>query len=497
MIRKQTVTRGGSYRPYDSDNLTNAYLSVMQSEMSIRKASRFFGVPYTTLNDRVAGRVDVDVIKSGTSPLFSQEQEALLSGHLKTMSEIGYGYSRQETMNLATDYAIHLGLRGKEQKPLTDKWLFKFLGRWPELKLKKPRALEIARAKSATRNAIDNYFKNLKQILVKYNLLENPHRMFNIDEKGLCTEHKPPKVVAGKHRKTQAVTSSKSKIVTLIGCINGVGQQVPPFFVFPGARMVDGLMAGASPGAAGTVTETGWSNTDIFCQFMQDHLVKYLPARDKDNPVLVLYDGHKSHCSLGLIEWAKSQHIILFVLPPHCSHILQPLDVSCFGPFEVAWNAACHKYMRESGGCTVTRYDVCHIACKVFTSTLTVNNITSAFRKCGLYPFNDDVVPDHQIAPATSFSQEARPILSKPTAATKSADSFLVEKGGQLLKNVETAKKSRNTLSKVIAGKPITEDDVVKKHKENQTSKQKPSKSKSSKIVLQKQKTKSPTPGTS
>jgi hypothetical protein len=129
-----------------------------------------------------------------------------------------------------------------------------------------------------------------------------------------------------------------------------------------------------------------------------------------------------------------------------------------------------------------------------------VNNITSAFRKCGLYPFNDDVVPDHQIAPATSFSQEARPIFSKPTAAAKSAESFLVEKGGQLLKNVETAKKSRNTLSKVIAEKPITEDDVVKKikeHKENQTSKQKPSKSKSSKNVLQKQKTKSPTPGTS
>jgi hypothetical protein len=46
--------------------------------------------------------------------------------------------------------------------------------------------------------------------------------------------------------------------------------------------------------------------------------------------------------------------------------------------------------------------------------------------------------------------------------------------------------------------KPITEDDVVKKIKEqNQTSKQKPSKSKSSKIVLQKQKTKSPSPGTS
>ena len=81
------------------------------------------------------------------------------------MAEVGYGYTRQETMNLATDYAIELGLRIKSDNTFSDKWLYNFLGRWPELVLKKPRALEVARAKSATRQAVDNYFTELKKIL--------------------------------------------------------------------------------------------------------------------------------------------------------------------------------------------------------------------------------------------------------------------------------------------------------------------------------------------
>lgn len=80
---------------------------------------------------------------------------------------------------------------------------------------------------------------------------------------------------------------------------------------------------------------------------MKEHLLKYLPARGSDSYVLVLYDGHRSHFTITLIECAIQNYIILFVLPPHCSHLLQPLDVSCFGQFEIAWNSACHSFLRS------------------------------------------------------------------------------------------------------------------------------------------------------
>ena len=420
--------------------------------------------------------------------MFNLEQEALLCKHLSTMAEIGYGYSRQETINIASDFAHHLGLCDKSHR-LSLQWLYNFLSRWPELKVKKPRSLEIARARSATRRAIDSYFTELGKIIDKYNLKDKPNYIFNIDEKGLSTEHKPPKIVTGSLYKAQAITGGKSKTTTVIGGGNGVGQQIPPFFVFPGKRMQEGLLEGASAGVSGTMSESGWSNTEIFSQYMQEHLIKYLPARSENSYALVLYDGHKSHVSLPLIEWAKQNYIILFVLPPHCSHLLQPLDVSCYGPFEIAWNSACHSHLRESGGNTVSRYDICKIACKVYAAALSPANIQSAFKRCGIYPYNPSVISDSAIAPSLSFkcleAVEAQCTASSATDPIPQPDqpnydqvarSFLEKKGGELLKNVKVAK-IRKTLSKVVSGKAITEENItdqIKSHIESQSSKKKP-----------------------
>lgn len=494
LFQRKEVVRG-PYRTYDYDSLNKAYIAVKECKLSVRKASVTYGIPKTTLLDRLSGRIDIDVVKPGTSPLFSQEQEALLARHLQTMSEVGYGYSRQETINLASDYAVSLGLRDRAH-PLTDRWLYKFLCRWPELNVKKPRSLEVARAKCATREAVDTYFDSLNNILVKYHLKAKPHLIYNIDEKGLSTEHTPPKIISGKFYKTQAVTSGKSKTVTMIGCVNGIGQQVPPFFVFPGARMVDSLMEGVSPGASGTMSPTGWSNSEVFSSYMKDHLLKYLPPRCPEEPVLILYDGHKSHVSLGLIEWARSENIILFVLPPHCSHLLQPLDVSCFGPLEVAWNAAVHNYMRESGGRLVTRYDVAHLACKVYTATLTPSNIQSAFRRTGIYPFNPRVISDHQVAPSTSFQKDSDADPESSSSLPFAAERFLLERGGKILENVQKATKSRNTLSKVVGGKAITEEDVVAKIKSH-TEQYGPNKKSVNKESNKKRQGLSPKPSTS
>ena len=453
----------GSYRKYDPDQLTKAYFAVKNDKMPTCKAARIFNVPRSTLQDRLFGKVDVETVKSGPSPLLSQEQEAVLAGHLKTMDEVGYGYSRQVTINLATDYAVQLGLRDKEH-PLTEKWLYSFLSRWPELRVKKPRSLDVARARSATRSTIDSYFNELEHILTKYNLCDKPQRVYNIDEKGMSTEHKPPKVIGGKFSKSQAVTSGRKKTTTLIGCANGVGNVIPPFFVFPVTRFSNKLLEGASAGADGCVTESGWSNTDVFERYIKTHLIKYLPSRD-DGDILVLYDGHKSHITVPLIQWAKSQHIHLFVLPPHCSH-LQPLDVCAFGPFQNSYNSACHKHTRDLG--VVNRYNVCSLACKVYDNTLTPANIKKAFCKSGIFPLDKTAISDSQVAPATSFVKETVSQVAPTTSFDKEAvsldcaESFLLKRGGRVLENVQRHK-IRNTLSKIVGGKCITEDEVLEK----------------------------------
>ena len=129
--------------------------------------------------------------------------------------------------------------------------------------------------------------------------------------------------MAPKGCKAQTVTSERGQNVTVIGCGNAWGASIPPYLISPGKRMLPELLKDATPSCDGAVSITGkgYSNTDIFSTYAKSHFFKYVQGIDLDQYVILLYDGHRSHIYLSLIEWAKQNKIILFVLPPHTSHV--------------------------------------------------------------------------------------------------------------------------------------------------------------------------------
>lgn len=48
--------------------------------------------------------------------------------HLKQMAEFGYGYSRKEVLDIATDYATMLGKKNKEDPAMSMNWFMAFWG---------------------------------------------------------------------------------------------------------------------------------------------------------------------------------------------------------------------------------------------------------------------------------------------------------------------------------------------------------------------------------
>ena len=496
------------------DALTKAYMSVKDNSMPIKKAARLNGVPETTLRKRISGAVDVDCVKSGPNPMFTLEQEARLVDHVTMLAKVGYGYTRGELCSLATEYAIDLELRSRDN-PLSLQWYRSFIQRWPNLAVKKPRTLSLARAKATSEDAVNSYFLELDKILTKYSLKDKPQYIYNIDEKGISDNHNPPKIVTDKYLTPMAVTSGMSSTVTVLGAGNALGTCIPPFFVFPGKRMRSELLEGATAGASGTVSESGWSNGEIFRHYLQEHFLNYVQGRNETQPILLLYDGHRSHVSLTIIEWANSQNIILFVLPPHTSHVLQPLDVGCFGPFQKIYDNLRHKFMRSNISSGIPKHVVCELACKAYSLSVTPNNLTSSFRKCGIHPFNPLAVSRDSFLPSTVFKQsspvdtgtENKPADDTPleSASAKSVASLLPEpvsendseavpvqehvtepkcvegesslksplnptvrffrdKEGVLFSKQHITKK-RRVLSAVVGGKPISEQVVSEKIK--------------------------------
>ena len=62
-----------------------------------------------------------------------------------------------------------------------------------------------------------------------------------------------------------------------------------------------------------------------------------------------MMDNHESHVSLETINAASENGLVILSFPPHCSHRMQPLDVSIYGPF----NGTIMR--RALSGCSVTQ----------------------------------------------------------------------------------------------------------------------------------------------
>ena len=142
---------------YDADHLTFALQAVLEEGHSIRGAAKLYNIPYTTLCDRVKGRVPINSTNPGPSPILNQVEEKKLVEHIIYMSSIGYGYSRADVMNIAGEYLSSVNRR-KPSKAMSGKWFYNFLKRWPEPSVLKPSGSEMLSARSSNPKIIRKYY---------------------------------------------------------------------------------------------------------------------------------------------------------------------------------------------------------------------------------------------------------------------------------------------------------------------------------------------------
>jgi len=70
----------------------------------------------------------------------------------------------------------------------------------------------------------------------------------------------------------------------------------------------------------------------------------------------------------------------MLTFPPLCSHKMQSLDRSVYGPLKKFYNSACDSWMLQNGGKCLTIYDVAARLGCAFPQAMTPVNIQSWFR---------------------------------------------------------------------------------------------------------------------
>lgn len=71
-----------------------------------------------------------------------------------------------------------------------------------------------------------------------------------------------------------------------------------------------------------------------------------------------------------------------------------------FGPFKTYYNAAIDSWLLRNPGRPVSIYEVGELVGVAFLKAMTPTNITNAFRKCGIFPFDRNVFVEEDFMPS-------------------------------------------------------------------------------------------------
>lgn len=133
-------------------------------------------------------------------------------------------------------------------------------------------------------------------------------------------------------------------------------------------------------------------------------------------PVVLFIDGHASHASLPLSQFCTEKGIELVALYPNATHILQPMDVAVFHTLKMSWKQKVQEWRLETGD--LNKHDFARVL-KVVLERITPQILRNGFQKCGLFPWNPEIV-----------------VVPQFEAAIKETEGVQTKKASQLEKHV-------------------------------------------------------------
>lgn len=262
---------------YPVENMIAAVEAVREGA-SIREASAKFGVPRSTLGDRITGRIAVEA-RPGKDPVIPIDIEDKMVEKAFSCANQGFGVSKKTLTARAGSLCRSLGLKNNFTKGIPGKaWWKCFRTRHPEIALRKPEKLSTVRSKAINGPVVGSYFLTLHDLIKKPDIA--PSCVWNMDETSLSLEHTPTNVVAKKGSKViPGRTANSKESITILPCINAAGGKMPPLIIVKGktSRSLRAFNSHEGPeGAFWTFQAKAYMDDDMGTVWFRD--VFYLTA---------------------------------------------------------------------------------------------------------------------------------------------------------------------------------------------------------------------------
>ena len=367
---------------------------------SLREASRVFSVPRSTLQARYHGRRSAQESQQSQQRLSVQEENSI-KRTIQQMSAWGWPTTIRFLERLVTDLLQKKG----DTKPLGQNWYRSYLARHPDLKLKPTISLDQARKDASDIETLEGWFNLYKDICAQYGILVE--HQYNMDEKGFMRGAglNSKVIIPVEEEDAWSIQPGDREWISVIEVI-GTGGFIPPPFVIFGGQSIQHSWISPSIDSRTVinVSSSGWSDRSIALQWIK-HFDKYTRPQTAGQYRLLILDGHTSHTSIELAEFCESEKIVPLCLPPHSTHILQPLDVGMFSPLSNAYKKEVSDHTLF-GGQSISNRQFLQFFQKARQATFTAQNIASAWQKAGLLPFNPTPILERYRPKTPPFSTD-------------------------------------------------------------------------------------------
>nr|XP_020491160.1 tigger transposable element-derived protein 6-like [Labrus bergylta]XP_029133493.1 tigger transposable element-derived protein 6-like [Labrus bergylta] len=398
-------------KKWTEESMERALIEVKSGRCTVRQAAKQFGVPKSSLGDRVSGRVTPGS-RSGPAQLITSADEGLLVEFSLYMSKHGFPLTKQQLVSFASSIYKRQHRRVAFSK-LGQTWWLNFRKRQENNITIQP-ADNVVRGRSVCvrKEAVDQFFHLLNTVMDARELRDKPHQIFNCNETGFQLSRRRvilPKSTSQGCKPTPGLRDQ----ISVLPCFNAAGEDIPPFIIY--SKAYPGGVCYKTQGPPNALygwSDTGCINSELFKKWFLKH---FLPCAPKERPLLLIFDGHKSPVNLEVVEAARKEDVIFLCLPPHCSHILQPLDAGLFVLLKQRFGA-----LIGDGCATDTHFAVSKKEFSgVFKGTYQVveecegiRTVKEGFRKCGIYPLNQFAINEGHVTPSHSFGSAAGASLS-------------------------------------------------------------------------------------
>ncbi|ERF77080.1 hypothetical protein EPUS_06298 [Endocarpon pusillum Z07020] len=361
-----------------------------ENGISARKAAKKYNVAPSTVTRRLNHSVQSASVAHQSRQRLTPQEEKLIIRKALQHYESGLPLGIRHLHEFANEI---LCSKDTEAPEIGHNWHRRMLARNPSIKriLSRPPA-RVRTAKLMRKDTLDEFFALYSDLRKTHAIASTD--VYNMDEKGLLTGANQQSSVLIPMEKRQAYMRQEGnrQWASVLECISADGEALPAWMVFKVVNQPNSGFKHLGTGESSiAISEKEWTSNVLALHWLQEHFHPLTEKRRHGEYRMLIVDGHGSQCTPEFVDFCVKAKIILLILPPHNTRLVQPLDAGTLQPLVQGYSNFLDDHKRFCKT-WLNKEDLIKYYQLARKQAINNANIMAGWKRTGLFPFNPQEV---------------------------------------------------------------------------------------------------------